>query len=216
MGAGLYIPARTGYGILVKLDDHPDAVLPSQGYLLVDSGKCQGCASCMLACSLVHKGVHNPSLSGIQIIQNSFESFPDDIAIEVCRQCAEPACVHACPEQALRANAADGHVRMIDRSKCIGCGACVEACPYTPSRTVVARDAEFDGDLKAIKCDLCAAAPYHWDAAGGGPDGKQACVEVCPVGAIQFTKKIPLQKGDTGYEINLRTQTWRKLGYPIN
>ena len=27
---------------------------PSDGYLLVDINKCQGCTSCMLACTLVH------------------------------------------------------------------------------------------------------------------------------------------------------------------
>ena len=35
----------------------------SDGYLVVDVEKCQGCISCMLACSLVHEGVQNPSLS---------------------------------------------------------------------------------------------------------------------------------------------------------
>ena len=72
------------------------------------------------------------------------------------------------------------------------------------------------GDLKGRKCDLCANTPYHWDVAGGGPDGKQACVEVCPVGAIQFTKEIPIQQGDKGYRVNLRTKNWRKLGFMMD
>ena len=52
------------------------------------------------------------------------------------------------------------------------------------------------------------------DKGGGGPDGKQACVEVCPVGAIKFTAEIPVQAGDEGYKVNLRTKNWWKLGYP--
>jgi protein NrfC len=44
-------------------------------------------------------------------------------------------------------------------------------------------------------------------------DGKQACVEVCPVGAIEFTKQTPQQKGDAGYKVNLRGESWKKLGY---
>jgi protein NrfC len=67
---------------------------------------------------------------------------------------------------------------------------------------------------RALKCDLCADAPY-WNGKGG-PKGKQACVEVCPLGAIQFTKKIPEQKGDTGYKVNLRGESWKKLGYPTD
>ena len=103
---------------------------------------------------------------------------------------------------------------MIDKGKCIGCGDCVEACPYVPSRPVVVSNDNFTGDKKVRKCDLCAITPYHWDKAGGGPDGKQACVEVCPVGAIKFTTEIPVQNGNEGYKVNLRARNWWKLGYP--
>jgi len=203
IGAGV-VGATPG---LIWLDNAIAAIPASEGYLLVDTKKCQGCTSCMLACSLVHEGVENLTLSRIQVIQNAFESFPDDVTIEQCRQCVDPVCVEACPVDALKANAKYGNVRMVDRAKCTGCGVCVETCPYTPSRPVIS-------DKKSRKCDLCANTPYHWDKAGGGPDGKQACVEVCPLGAIKFTKKIPIQKGDKGYKVNLRTKNWWKLGYP--
>ncbi len=187
---------------------------PSEGYILVDTEKCQGCVSCMLACSLVHEGVESLSLSRIQVIQNAFETYPEDLTIEQCRQCVDPKCVEECPEQALSVNAEFGNVRMVDRSKCIGCGTCIEACPFTPSRPVITEDKDYEGELIARKCDLCANTPYHWDAAGGGPDGKQACVEVCPVGAIKFSRKIPIQVGDEGYKVNLRDWKWGQLGYP--
>jgi protein NrfC len=87
--------------------------------------------------------------------------------------------------------------------------ACVEACPYLPSRAVW----NFEED-HAQKCDLCAEAPFWVEK--GGPDGKQACVEVCPVGAIKFTKEIPQQEGDKGYKVNLRGKSWKHLGYPID
>jgi protein NrfC len=207
-------PANTpGTGqILVPADEIP----PAEGYLLVDIEKCQGCVSCMLACSLIHEGVESLSLSRIQIMQNSFESFPDDLTIEQCRQCVDPACVKVCPTDALAANARYGNVRMVDKEKCIGCGLCYDACPYTPSRAFVAADKAYDDEAKSRKCDLCANAPYHWDEAGGGPDGKQACVAVCPVGAIMFTKEIPKQEGDGGYKVNLRDEIWGSLGYPTS
>lgn len=213
MGSGCYLYAEKSPGNPTKIDEKRMGIPPSRGYLLVDTRKCQGCMSCMLACTLVHEGVENPSLSRIQIIQNPFESFPDDVTIEQCRQCVEPACVEACPTNALSVNADYGNVRMIDKTKCTGCGECVEACPYTPSRPVVATDEEFNADKKGRKCDLCANTPYHWDEAGGGPDGKQACVEVCPVGAIKFTSEIPVQEGDEGYKVNLRGSAWQQLGY---
>ena len=192
-----------------------DEIPPSTGYLLVDINKCQGCASCMLACSLVHEGMESLSLSRIQILQNSFGYFPDDLTVEQCRQCVDPPCVKECPTDALAANAKYGHVRMVDNEKCIGCGTCYEVCPYTPSRAVLVANKDSD-ELKSRKCDLCANAPFHWDEVGGGPDGKQACVAVCPVGAVKFTREIPKQEGDDGYKVNLRDQNWRKLGYQKN
>ena len=187
---------------------------PSDGYILVDTKKCQGCVTCMLACSLVHEGVESLSLSRIQIIQNSFKAFPDDLTMEQCRQCVEPFCVAECPEDALTVNADFGNVRMVNADKCVGCGTCIEACPYTPSRPILTSDPKYGGELKARKCDLCANTPHHWDEAGGGPDGKQACVEVCPVGAIQFSRTIPVQEGDRGYKVNLRGPNWAILGFP--
>jgi protein NrfC len=197
----------------VQLVSH-SGIPASDGYLLVDIRKCQGCVSCMLACSLVHEGVESQSLSRIQIMQNSFEAFPRDVAVEQCRQCVKPACVEACPVDALEANPEFGNVRIVDRDKCIGCGACVEACPYPPSRSLLVSDEKFGGEDKARKCDLCANTPFHWDEAGGGPEGKQACVEICPVGAIKFTREIPVQEGDEGYKVNLRKKSWQALGYP--
>ncbi len=185
------------------------AIPVSEGYLLVDIKKCQGCVSCMLACSLVHEGAVNLSLSKIQIIQNSFQHWPDDVTIEQCRQCVEPACVEACPVDALEADPEHGNVRRVCKAKCIGCMSCVEACPFPPSRAIW----NFE-ENHAQKCDLCVDAPY-WEEKGG-PEGKQACVEVCPTGAIKFTKEIPVQKGDKGYKVNLRGSAWRQLGYPTD
>jgi protein NrfC len=193
-----------------------DEIPPADGYLLVDVKKCQGCLSCMLACSLIHEGAESLSLSRIQIMQNSFASFPVDLTIAQCRQCVEPACVKVCPTGALHADARYGNVRMVDKEKCIGCGLCYDACPFTPSRAFLAADRDFGSELKSRKCDLCANAPYHWDEAGGGPDGKQACVAVCPVGAIVFTREIPIQEGDSGYKVNLRDDAWASLGFPTS
>jgi protein NrfC len=75
---------------------------------------------------------------------------------------------------------------------------------------MVYEDPTYDDD-KAIKCDLCADTPY-WNRTGG-PDGEQACVLVCPVGALAFTTEVPEQTGDSGYKVNLRDEGWANLGY---
>jgi len=213
VGSGLWLPSHHGQATALEKVGNPGDIPVSQGYLLVDIQKCQGCMSCMLACSLVHEGVSNLSLARIQIIQNPFESFPQDVSIEQCRQCVQPACVEVCPEDALGVHPDFGYVRMLDGDKCVGCGACFKACPFKPSRITATADRTNDGGSIYRKCDLCARAPFHWDAKGGGPTGKQACVEICPVGAIKFTHEIPLQDGNKGYKVNLRETGWRGLGY---
>ena len=204
---GLGLGAALGGALLgsILLPDKVLAIPASGGYLLVDTKKCAGCTSCMMACSLTHHGETNMSLSRIQITQDPWGKFPDDIAIAQCRQCPYPSCVEACPTGAMHIDAETG-VRTVDEAKCIGCERCVEACPFTPSRALW----NFE-DKHAQKCDLCKDTPF-WDQEGG-PDGKRACEEVCPMGAIAFTKELPVQSAD-GYEADLRTGTvWDTLGF---
>lgn len=188
-----------------KRSEKKSATIPvSEGYLVVDPKKCQGCMTCMLVCALVHEGKENLTLSGIQVIQNPFEKFPNDLTVEPCRQCAAPRCMEACPTGALHADSQNGNVRRISAEECTGCLACIEACPFPISRILWDSEEEH-----ARKCDLCVDTPY-WDEKGG-PGGRQACVELCPVNAIKFTQEIPNQK--TGYKVNLRGSDWRNLGY---
>ena len=137
----------------------------SEGYILVDSKKCQGCLSCMMACSLVHEGEANLSLARIQVMQNVLKNWPDDIRVAPCRQCANPRCVAACPTGALHIDTARGNVRVSDEAKCDGCRQCLDACPYPPPRIIWN-----PGTGKAVKCDLCLDTPY-WDESGG-PGGR--------------------------------------------
>jgi protein NrfC len=170
----------------------------STGYIVYDSRLCLGCQSCMFACSMTHEGLANPSLSRIQIIRDapSFTKYPYDIVMSVCRQCISPLCVQNCPTGACHVDAANGNVRMIDQSKCIGCRRCINSCPQRPHRTIWN-----SAKKKSTKCDLCAAAPY-WSQKGG-PDGKQACIETCAVKALKLVKEAPSQTDVVGYDINL-------------
>ena len=118
----------------------PPAATPnmpaSKGYLVYDSKKCTGCTTCMLSCSLTHYGVQNLSLARIQIMQDSFGKFPDDLKMAPCRQCVTPPCVLNCPVGAAYVDEKNGNVRRIDMKKCIGCKTCIKMCPQQPHRTV--------------------------------------------------------------------------------
>ena len=181
----------------------------SKGYLVVDTKKCSGCMSCMMACTLAHEGVINQSMSRIQIKKNVFGTYPkDDIEQYVCHQCADPKCMEACPKNAIYIDEVTG-VRRIDKEKCIGCKKCIKACPFTPSR--IAYDAE---NKKALKCDLCMDTPY-WNEQGG-PCGKQACITACSLKAIKFVTEMPEQTED-GYHVNLRKSLhYARMNFPID
>ena len=177
----------------------PQVFPASTAYLVYDSTKCVNCATCMMACSTVHQGVASYSLSRIQMLLNTFGKFPDDLDHFVCRQCATPACVQACPTGACHVDTARGNVRVIDQSKCIGCQSCLKACPFRPHRII------WNADKKVCtKCDLCINTPY-WNETGG-PDYKQACVEVCPHKAIKLVKEAPPATDNTGYNVDLKSQ----------
>jgi Fe-S-cluster-containing dehydrogenase component len=194
-----------------KLLAIPTTMPDSEGYLLVDLKKCQGCGTCMMACALAHSGVTSYSLSRIQIQQDSFANWPDDVFMAICRQCEDAPCVSVCPVRPVRANKPNqewGYARMIDPELCIGCKLCLTRCPFTPSRIQWNVESQ-----KSQKCDLCAETPYLEEK--GGPGGVQVCAQVCPVNAITFTTEMPDQGSETAYMTNLRGSAWSKLGMTI-
>jgi protein NrfC len=101
---------------------------------------------------------------------------------------------------------ANGNIRMIDQSKCVGCQRCIQSCPQRPHRTVWNPVKK-----KSTKCDLCADAPY-WSQKGG-PTGKQACIESCTVKAIKLVAEAPSQTDISGYDVNLASAA-PKTGFP--
>jgi protein NrfC len=200
LGAAVFLPGR----LLAIENTIPD----SKGFLVVDLKKCQGCGTCMMACALAHSGVASYSLSRIQIQQDSFADWPDDVSMSICRQCQDAPCVAVCPVRPIKANKPnpkEGNVRMIDPALCIGCKICLVRCPYTPSRI------QWNPYLqKSQKCDLCVDTPFLDEK--GGPGGTQTCVKVCPVNAISYTTKMPDQGSEDSYNVNLRGRAWSRLG----
>lgn len=88
---------------------------------------------------------------------------------KLCNQCEHSPCAQVCPVGATF-ETPDGAV-LVDPQYCIGCGFCVQACPYgCRFLNPLTRTAE--------KCTLC----YHRITRGLKP----ACVEVCPAEARLF------------------------------
>ncbi|MCL1050651.1 4Fe-4S dicluster domain-containing protein [Shewanella abyssi] len=207
MGAAGMMIGISGNAYILK--DDKMYIKTAGGALAVDLKKCMGCGTCMTTCSLVHHGKSSMSLSRIQIQQDSFAPFPDDIQMATCHQCEDAPCVKACPVNANKANDEYGFIRDIDPEKCIGCMQCIEACPYTPKRV------QWNPETRcAQKCDLCVHTPFMNE--DGGPEGVRACERVCPVAAIKFVTELPdAGASDADYVVNLRNDSWALSGKTI-
>ena len=75
------------------------------------------------------------------------------------------ACGNACPQKAITTNAQG--IRVVDTDKCIGCGACHEACPWHMPTV----NPETGKSSKCIACGACVAgcpsgalSIVDWDA----------------------------------------------------
>ncbi|MBX3647714.1 MAG: 4Fe-4S dicluster domain-containing protein [Rhodocyclaceae bacterium] len=134
-----------------------------QKSLHIDPNKCTGCLQCEMACSYENYGAFNISKSRIKVF--NFESAGRKVPY-TCTQCAEAWCLHACPVDAIRIDAATG-AKVVFESTCVGCKVCTIACPFGTINYVA-------DSGKVQKCDLC----------GGQP----ACADACPTGAITYVE----------------------------
>ncbi len=135
---------------------------------VIDHTRCIGCHACTTACksendvplSVTRTYVKSVDVGVFPAVRRAFQ-------VTRCNQCDDAPCVTACPTSAMYRRP-DGIVDF-DKSICIGCKACIAACPY---------DAIFINpeDHSAEKCNFCA----HRIDVGLEP----ACVVVCPTEAI--------------------------------
>ena len=135
---------------------------------VIDQTRCIGCHACSTACkseNAVPLGVNRTYVKAVDVGQ--FPAARRAFQVTRCNQCEHPPCVEACPTSAMYQRR-DGIVDF-DKDICIGCRACIAACPY---------DAIFINpeDHSAEKCNFCA----HRLEVGLEP----ACVVVCPTESI--------------------------------
>ncbi|KPV45385.1 hypothetical protein AN477_02415 [Alicyclobacillus ferrooxydans] len=135
---------------------------------VINQETCIGCHACSIACKMEHDvplSVNRTYVKQIEV--GVYPEVSRQFQITRCNQCDDAPCVPICPVTAMYKRP-DGIVDF-DREVCIGCKACMAACPY---------DAIYiNPDVhSAEKCNFCA----HRIDQGLEP----ACVIVCPVEAI--------------------------------
>ncbi|MDH5638424.1 MAG: 4Fe-4S dicluster domain-containing protein [Nitrospinota bacterium] len=159
---------------------------------VVDTTKCIGCGACVRACKRENNtpdGYFRTWVERYQITDTGHvyidspngghESFPPKdvegkalkgfFVPKLCNHCRNTPCTQVCPVNA--SYETPQGVVLVDKQTCIGCGYCVQACPYD-TRYIDPRTHTAD------KCTWC----YHRVTKGLAP----ACVTVCPTKARIF------------------------------
>ena len=161
--------------------------------MAIDIEKCIGCGACVRACKTendvpheaftfrtwVERYVVDPADFDHPVVESpngGYDGFHQrevrDPTLKMfyvpklCNHCEHSPCVQVCPVGATF-ESQDGVV-LVDKSYCLGCRYCVQACPYG-CRFIDPRTHTVD------KCSLC----YHRITRGL----TTACCEVCPTGA---------------------------------
>ena len=171
----------------------PGGAKPVWGFL-VDTTKCTGAGKCLTACRVENAVPEGQSRTWVEryvhykdgrvevdlvpetgyAASGETQPDPDDVlrayfVPKLCNQCVDAPCNQVCPVHA-SIKSPEG-IELVDDDRCIGCGYCVQACPYG------IRFMNHDTGV-ADKCNWC----YHRIMRNEQP----ACVEACPTGARVF------------------------------
>ena len=135
---------------------------------VIDQRKCIGCHACTVACKAENEVPLGSFRTWVKAVDKGV--FPETrrhFTVLRCNHCDQAPCVEICPVTALHKR--PDAIVDLDRDLCIGCRACMQACPY---------DALYLNEDRGVveKCHFCA----HRTERGMLP----ACVIVCPEEAI--------------------------------
>ena len=97
--------------------------------MVIDLRKCVGCHACTIACIAENK--LPPGVVYRPVLEKEIGVYPNVSWMAIprpCMQCDNPPCTPVCPVNATYTN--DEGIVVVDYEQCIGCRACIAACPY--------------------------------------------------------------------------------------
>ena len=137
--------------------------------MAIDTRKCVGCSDCVVACQTENNVPIGYCRDWItETVHGTYPNLSIELRSERCNHCDNAPCVRCCPTGA--SQVVDGGIVITEADECIGCGACIESCPYE------ARYTHPEGHVD--KCTFC----VHRVKESKNP----ACVDVCPTHCMYF------------------------------
>lgn len=137
------------------------------GFVL-DQRRCIGCHACTVACKSENEVPVGDFRTWVKYTEvGEFPAVKRHFAVLRCNQCTNAPCVTICPVSAL--NKREDGIVDLDKDACIGCKACMQACPY---------------DALYLNTDTGGAEKCHFCAHRVEQNLKPACEVVCPETAI--------------------------------
>ena len=160
--------------------------------MVLDLQRCTGCNACTVACRAEQgtpAGVHFHKVMKYEA--GKYPNAKMKFLPMPCMHCQDPPCQKVCPTGATFMD--DSGLVLIDQTKCIGCRACMVACPYESRQFLWEIKNYYLGSLPTpyekikqkgfekgtvVKCTFCVHRL--------GEDRLPACVETCPSVARTF------------------------------
>lgn len=140
----------------------------------MEDSLCLGCEGCEVLCGFARDGLSGLKRGGIQVKRGDLRSIVHEIL--VCQQCSDHPCYNACPKKDDAMCLDERGIVYINEETCIGCGRCMKACTFTPSRIVLVKTGK---KRVCRKCDLCRTRAE-------GP----LCIAQCPAFCLELS--VPL------------------------
>lgn len=190
--------------------------------LVIDLDRCSGCDSCVASCKLENNIPLGEYWNRVNVVgpSGTWPRIEQYWLPTQCQQCENAPCIAVCPTGASYRDEENGLV-LVDKETCIGCQACIDACPYgarslNEELNVVEKctccvQRLREGEKPACVHNCCCGARYFGDLDDPESDAAKAVAAAGPENCHQ----LPDPSGAaprTIYILHASTAEWKEIG----